>query len=243
MPGLCHGNRGHCRRKRARDPRSPDDPSRGSAKLQRCKDRPDNAETAAGGAQSARSASSAMIGCPMTMADLRLRSSPTKPALMMADCKRARSAAIVAELETRLSDLDYEIAGIEAKQGHTWGKVRQHRQLLNLQDVLATRTSEQLTTLHDALVAQAARFGKNPGEGRVAPRYLPGADERHLQEISADAKPIRLELPGEEDTNQQRMQLVIDFADNRRASRRPAISATSVHSVAPRCACGDQEVQ
>lgn len=149
------------------------------------------------------------------------------------------SAAIVAELETRLSDLDYEIAGIEAKQGeHTWGKVKASiDRLLNLQkDVaLATRTSEQLTTLHDALVAQATLVS---GKIREKVQSLLDTLQAPMNDIykeiqGADAKPIRLELPGEEDTNQQRMQLVIDFADNRQ-SVAPAgyLSDSQIHSVA-----------
>lgn len=149
------------------------------------------------------------------------------------------SAAIVAELETRLSDLDHEIADIEAKQGeHTWVKVKASiDRLLNLQkDVaLATRTTEQLTTLHEALVAQATLVS---GKIREKVQSLLDTLQAPMNDIykeiqGANAKPIRLELPSEDDTNQQRMQLVIDFADNRQSVAPGGyLSDSQIHSVA-----------
>lgn len=149
------------------------------------------------------------------------------------------SAAIVAELETRLSDLDHQIADIEAKQGeHTWVKVKASiDRLLKLQkDVaLANRTTEQLTTLHEALVAQATLVS---GKIREKVQSLLDTLQAPMNDIykeiqGAKAKPIRLELPGEDDTNQQRMQLVIDFADNRQSVAPGGyLSDSQIHSVA-----------
>ena len=149
------------------------------------------------------------------------------------------SAAIVAELETRLSDLDHEIADIETKQGvHTWVKVKASiDRLLNLQkDVaLATHTTEQLTTLHEALVAQAPLVS---GKIREKVQSLLDTLQAPMNDIykeiqGANAKLIRLELPGEDDTNQQRMQLVIDFADNRQSVAPGGyLSDSQIHSVA-----------
>lgn len=149
------------------------------------------------------------------------------------------SAAIVAELEKRLSDLDHEIADIETKQGeHTWVKVKASiDRLLNLQKnvALATRTTEQLTTLHEALVAQATLVS---GKIREKVQSLLDTLQAPMNDIykeiqGANAKPIRLELPGEDDTNQQRMQLVIDFADNRQSVAPGGyLSDSQIHSVA-----------
>ncbi|MEC5325490.1 AAA family ATPase [Aurantimonas sp. A3-2-R12] len=149
------------------------------------------------------------------------------------------SAAIVAALEICLADFDQEIADIAAKQGeHTWVKAKASiDRLLKLQkDVaLATRTTEELTALHEALVAQATLVS---GKIREKVQSLLNTLQAPMNDIykeiqGANAKPIRLELPGEDDTNQQRMQLVIDFADNR-PSVAPGgyLSDSQIHSVA-----------
>src|SRR5690606_12074947 len=47
------------------------------------------------------------------------------------------------------------------------------------------------------------------------------------------AKPVRLELPSEEDTNQQRLNLVIDFAENRKSVQPSGyLSDSQIHSIA-----------
>lgn len=149
------------------------------------------------------------------------------------------SAAIVAELEARLAVLEKDIADIEAKQGeHTWVKAKASiDRLLTLQkDVaLAARTAEELTALHEALVAQATLVS---GKVRKKVQSLLDTLQAPMNDIykeiqGANAKPIRLELPGEDDTNQQRMQLVIDFAENR-PSVAPGgyLSDSQIHSVA-----------
>jgi len=146
---------------------------------------------------------------------------------------------ITDQLEARLVQLDQDIADIEAKQGeHTWIKAKSSiDRLLKLQNdaSLATRTNDELTLLHNALSAQAAFIS---GEIRKKVQSLLDTLQTPMNEIYKEiqgdnAKPIRLELPGEEDANQQRMQLVIDFADNR-LSVAPTgyLSDSQIHSVA-----------
>lgn len=149
------------------------------------------------------------------------------------------SIAITAELEARLIGLDQEISDIEEQQGeHTWVKAKATiNRLLKLQtDVaLATRTTEELTALHNALGTQATLVS---GKIREKVQSLLDALQAPMNDIYKEiqgnnAKPIRLELPGEDDANQQRMQLVIDFADNRRrVAPGGYLSDSQIHSVA-----------
>ncbi|MGE4306066.1 MAG: AAA family ATPase [Novosphingobium sp.] len=149
------------------------------------------------------------------------------------------SPAITAELEARLVGLNQDIADIEEKQGeHTWVKANANiDRLLKLQtDVaLATRTTEELTALHDALGTQATFVSSKIREKVQSLLDTLQAPMNDIyKEIQGDnAKPIRLELPGEEDTNQQRMQLVIDFAENRQGVAPSGyLSDSQIHSVA-----------
>ncbi|AHM05765.1 hypothetical protein roselon_03510 [Roseibacterium elongatum DSM 19469] len=149
------------------------------------------------------------------------------------------SAAITSELEQLLADLDQEIADIETKQGeHTWVKAKAGiDRLLKLQNdfALATRTAEELTKLHGSLVEQAAFIS---GKIREKVQSLLDTLQAPMNEIYKEiqgpkAKPIRLELPGEDDANQQRMQLVIDFAENRQSVAPGGyLSDSQIHSVA-----------
>ncbi len=149
------------------------------------------------------------------------------------------SAAITVELEARLIGLNQEIADIEEKQGeHTWVKVKVSiDRLLKLQTdlALATRTTEKLTALHEALGTQAMLVsGKIREKVQSLLDTLQAPMNDIYKEIQGDkARPIRLELPGEDDTNQQRMQLVIDFADNRQGVAPGGyLSDSQIHSVA-----------
>jgi len=92
-----------------------------------------------------------------------------------------------------------------------------------------------LIALHDALSAQAALVSGNIREkvqSLLDTLQVPMNDI--YKEIQGHkAKPIRLELPGEDDTNQQRLQLVIDFADNRQGVAPGGyLSDSQIHSVA-----------
>lgn len=149
------------------------------------------------------------------------------------------SAELTTELEARLTGLDKEIADIEEKQGeHTWVKAKASiDRLLKLQtDVaLATRRTEELTALHEALGTQAKLVS---GKIREKVQTLLDTLQAPMNDIyrgiqGEKARPIRLELPGEDDTNQQRMQLVIDFADNRQGVAPSGyLSDSQIHSVA-----------
>lgn len=149
------------------------------------------------------------------------------------------SAAITAGLEARLTGLDQDIADIETKQGeHTWVKAKASiDRLLKLQTdvMLAIRKTDELTALHDALGAQATFVsGKIREKVQSLLDSLQAPMNDIYKEIQGDnAKPIRLELPGEDDTNQQRMQLVIDFAENRQGVPPSGyLSDSQIHSVA-----------
>jgi len=148
-------------------------------------------------------------------------------------------AAITAALEAQLVGLDQDIADIEAKQGeYTWVKAKASiDRLLKLQaDVtLALRKTEELITLHDALGSQATFVsGKIREKVQSLLDSLQAPMNDLYREIQGDnAKPIRLELPGEDDTNQQRMQLLIDFAENRQGVPPSGyLSDSQIHSVA-----------
>lgn len=149
------------------------------------------------------------------------------------------SAAITAELEARLTGLDDQIADIVEKQGeHTWMKAKESiDRLLKLQtDVaVATRKTKELSALQEALGTQATLIsGKIREKVQSLLDTLQAPMNDIYKEIQGDkARPIRLELPGEDDTNQQRMQLVIDFADNRQGVAPGGyLSDSQIHSVA-----------
>jgi hypothetical protein len=149
------------------------------------------------------------------------------------------SANIVAGLEKFLADLDQEIESIEARQGdHTWVKAKAKiDRLLNLQQevALATRTTKELNALHEAVVSQATLIS---GKIREKLQSLLDTLQVPMNEIyreiqGENASWIRLELPGEDDTNQHRMQLVIDFAENRPGVAPGSyLSDSQIHSVA-----------
>ena len=149
------------------------------------------------------------------------------------------SGAIVAELEARFAELDHEIEDIEAKQGeHTWVKAKASiDRLLKLQkDVaLATSTTEELTALHEALTAQTTLVSAKIREKvqSLLDTLQAPMNDIYKEIQGANAKPIRLELPDEDDTNQQRMHLVIDFAENRPGVAPGGyLSDSQIHSVA-----------
>ncbi|WP_245416673.1 AAA family ATPase [Pseudochrobactrum asaccharolyticum] len=148
-------------------------------------------------------------------------------------------ATITAELEVLLIGLDQEIVGIEEKQGeHTWVKAKASiDRLLKIRTevALATRNAETLSALHDALGTQAALVsGKIREKVQSLLDTLQGPMNDIYKEIQGEnARPIRLELPAEDDTNQQRMQLVIDFADDRQSVAPGGyLSDSQIHSVA-----------
>lgn len=138
-----------------------------------------------------------------------------------------------------LAAVDQSIAEIEARQGdHTYAKAKTEIDKLielRLETELVLRTRSELERLSHALTLQAAAIS---GEIRKKVQSLLDELQTPVNDIyrviqGADAAPIRLELPSEDDTNQQRLNLLIDFAKNRPGVL-PAgyLSDSQIHSVA-----------
>lgn len=149
------------------------------------------------------------------------------------------SALLVAKLLNLLSDFDKAIKGIEVKQGeHTYAMARRNiDRLLELhaERVSTSRIQTELEKLQEALNAQATVISV---EIRKKVQTLLDKLQAPMNEIykliqGSGAPPIHLELPPEDDTNQQRLNLVIDFAKNR-SSVQPGgyLSDSQIHSVA-----------
>lgn len=149
------------------------------------------------------------------------------------------SSALVAAIASLTNTLDSKIAEIENKQGeHTYAKAKNKvDRILELKEEhsLAIRTQQELGKLFEALSAQATAIS---GEIRKKVQTLLDKLQAPMNDIykliqGADAVPIRLELPAEDDTNQQRLNLVIDFSKNR-ISVPPGgyLSDSQIHSVA-----------
>jgi hypothetical protein len=149
------------------------------------------------------------------------------------------SADIVASIAKLLTALDQAIADIESKQGdHTYikakAKIDRLLELLTERD-LALRTRDELGKLSDALTAQATIVS---AEIRKKVQALLDKLQTPMNEIyrliqGTGATPIRLELPAEDDTNQQRLNLLIDFAKNRTGVQPGGyLSDSQIHSLA-----------
>jgi ABC-type lipoprotein export system ATPase subunit len=149
------------------------------------------------------------------------------------------SADIVAAIAKLLATLDQAIADIVSKQGdHTYIKAKAKiGRLLELQTErdLALRTRDELGKLSNALMAQATIIS---AEIRKKVQALLDKLQTPMNDIykliqGAGATPIRLELPAEDDTNQQRLNLLIDFAKNRTGVQPGGyLSDSQIHSVA-----------
>lgn len=149
------------------------------------------------------------------------------------------AAPLIALLAALLANLDAAIADIEARQGdHTYAKAKAKiDRLLDLhaERVLALRTQAELEKLSQALTAQAATISaaiRAKVQALLDKLQTPMNDIYKLVQGAA-ATPIRLLLPDEDDTNQQRLNLVVDFAENRTAVQ-PAgyLSDSQIHSLA-----------
>lgn len=149
------------------------------------------------------------------------------------------SADIVSAIAKLLATLDQAIADIESKQGdHTYIRAKAKiDRLLELQTErnLALRTQDELGKLSNALTAQATIIS---AEIRKKVQALLDKLQTPMNDIykliqGAGATPIRLELPAEDDTNQQRLNLLIDFAKNRPGVQPGGyLSDSQIHSVA-----------
>jgi len=149
------------------------------------------------------------------------------------------SAGIVASISKLLTALDKDISAIDAKQGdctYVKAKAKIDRLLeLKGEQNLAMRTVAELGTLSEGLTSQAAIVS---AEIRKKIQTLLDRLQSPMNDIykmiqGPQAKAIRLELPGEVDSNQQRLNLLIDFAANRTGVQ-PAgyLSDSQIHSVA-----------
>ncbi|WP_051677848.1 AAA family ATPase [Bradyrhizobium sp. URHD0069] len=149
------------------------------------------------------------------------------------------SADCVEAIAALLARLDTKIAGIETRQGnHTYTKAKSKLDRLielKAERLLAIRTQEELAKLSDELTAQGATIS---GEIRKKVQVLLDKLQKPMNDIykviqGTGATPIRLELPAEDDINQQRLHLVIDFAKNRTGVAPGGyLSDSQIHSVA-----------
>jgi recombinational DNA repair ATPase RecF len=149
------------------------------------------------------------------------------------------SADIVVAIAKLRGALDQAITDIESKQGdHTYIKARAKiDRLLELQAErdLELRTHDELVKLSDALIAKAATISaaiRKKVQALLDKLQTPMNDiYKVIQGVRAT--PIRLELPAEDDTNQQRLNLLIDFAKNRTGVQPGGyLSDSQIHSVA-----------
>ena len=149
------------------------------------------------------------------------------------------STDMVTAITEHLISLDKDIADIEARQGeHTYERAKTKiDRLLELQREQADvfRTKDQLLKLSEALTTQGTTVS---AAIRSKLQFLLDKLQTPINELykliqGSNATTIRLELPPEEDTNQQRLNLLIDFAENR-AGVQPSgyLSDSQIHSVA-----------
>jgi energy-coupling factor transporter ATP-binding protein EcfA2 len=149
------------------------------------------------------------------------------------------SAEVAAGIIMLLATLDLAIAGIELRQGdHTYikAKTKLDRLLeLRTERDLALRTDDELGELSNALTAQATLISaeiRKKVESLLDKLQTPMNDIYKLIQ-GASAIPIRLQLPAEDDSNQQRLNLLIDFAENRMGVQPGGyLSDSQIHSVA-----------
>jgi len=155
------------------------------------------------------------------------------------DGEEPNSAPLTAAISTALTALDADIASIEDAQGdHTYAKAKSKLERLlaiKRERELAERTAAELAALSDALTQQSTFVSS---EIRSKLQLLLDDLQNPINEIYAaiqgkGAAPVRLELPPEEDANQQRLNLLIDFADNRqRVQPGGYLSDSQIHSLA-----------
>lgn len=142
----------------------------------------------------------------------------------------------IAKLQTKL---DKAIADIELKQGdYTYIRARAKiDRLLELKTErnFALRTQDELWKLSNALTAEATIIST---EIRMNLQTQLDKLQKPMNDIykliqGPGTKPIRLELPAENDANQQRLNLLMDFAKNRTGVQPSGyLSDSQIHSVA-----------
>ena len=149
------------------------------------------------------------------------------------------AARLKVTLHELTTELDRSIAKIEGKQGeNTYAKVLgKFEELIELKEEwkITTRRISELKKLSTALNDQSAFIS---GEIRKRVQVLLDTLQAPINDIyrqiqGADAVEIKLVLPPEDDTNQQRLNLVIDFAANRPGVQPGGyLSDSQIHSLA-----------
>jgi hypothetical protein len=138
--------------------------------------------------------------------------------------KAPDSTEIVADLSALLGVIKVEKERIEKQQGeHTYANaLKIADELLQIKADLERirRTKAKLSALHKELSNQALIINKaivKHTQGLIA-MLREDVDNlyREIQGGEENAPPIRFQLPGENDVNQQRIQLLIDFSGNRK---------------------------
>ena len=158
------------------------------------------------------------------------------------NCSRTNppnSTDIVAAIAEHLIALDEDIATIEARQGeHTYGKAKTKiDRLLDLNDErnLTLVTKDQLVELSEALTEQGKEISARIREKLQTLLDKLQAPMNKIYGViqGPNATTIHLRLPPEVDANQQRLNLLIDFAENR-SDVQPSgyLSDSQIHSVA-----------
>ena len=149
------------------------------------------------------------------------------------------SADIVAAIAGHIISLDGEIADIEARQGeHTYMKAKTRiDQLLELQTErdVALRKKDHLAKLSEDLTKQGTTVSAEIRKKLQAllDRIQTPMNELYQSIQGPEATTIHLELPAEDDANQQRLNLLIDFSENRTGVQPSGyLSDSQIHSVA-----------
>ena len=150
-----------------------------------------------------------------------------------------KSAAATEAITNLIVNLDARIKIITDKQGdHTWGTAMTRvNTLLDIQNKISTakRISDELAKLNAALNTQAVFIsGKIRDEVQSKLDILQNPMNEIYKEIQGEeASPIRLDLPKETDSRQQRLHLRVDFSDAcRNVQPSGYLSDSQIHSVA-----------
>lgn len=146
---------------------------------------------------------------------------------------------LVTAINATQEDLEKNITGIESNQGEqTYAKAKRKIDALieiGNEHAEAKRISQELQGLANALSTQTATVD---GAIRQKVQSLLDRLQTPMNEIFVaiqgdKAPPIKLELPKEDDANQQRLSLLIDFAENRKGVQPGGyLSDSQIHSVA-----------
>lgn len=155
------------------------------------------------------------------------------------ECEVPDSEMVSEGIVALLTTVNHNISCIELRQGeHTYNKTKTKiDRLLDLsaERDLQLRKKGELEKISDELTKQAAAAAS---EIRKKIQALLDTLQRPMNKIyrriqGTNAQNIRLELPAEDDTNQQRLNLLIDFAENRPGVQPSGyLSDSQIHSVA-----------